>query len=147
MEYTIFTKQNIDDIIPLYIRYYNEREHGEWTEDTVYKRICQMISREDSFGLVMTENDIIIGFVLGYFEQFDDGKTYNLMEIVIADEYQNQGYGTKLMNELERKVKNMGAFMISLQAVNDNNHDRFYGRLGFENCKNFVIKVKMLDEK
>lgn len=146
MKYTIFTKENVNDIIPLYIHYYNEKEEGEWTEDTVYKRICQMISREDSFGLLMRDKDRIIGFALGYFEQYDDGITYTLIEIVIADEYQSQGYGTKLVNELERQVKNMGAFQINLLSVNDDNHDRFYGRLGFKNATNLVLKVKTIAE-
>jgi GNAT superfamily N-acetyltransferase len=103
-----------------------------------------MMSREDSFGLLLMDKQIAVGFALGYFEQFDDGKTYNLIEIVITKEYQNKGLGTALLTELEKQVKNLGAFMISLHAVNDEKHDRFYGKLGYGNCKNFVIKVKNL---
>lgn len=144
MEYKNFTEQDINSIIPLYIHYYNEYENAEWTKETVYKRLHQMQSREDSFGLILTDNIITVGFAMGYFEQFDDGKTYNLIEIVISDKYQNKGLGTALLTELEKQAKDMGAFTISLQAVNDERHERFYGRLGYGNCKNFVIKVKNL---
>lgn len=144
MEYNVFSGHDVDKVIPLYIQYFNEFEGGEWTEETVYRRLHQMMSREDSFGLLLIDKQVAVGFALGYFEQFDDGKTYNLIEIAISKEYQNKGLGTALLTELERQVKNLGAFMISLQAVNDEKHDRFYGRLGYGNCKNFVIKVKSL---
>jgi GNAT superfamily N-acetyltransferase len=144
MEYKDFSEQDIDRVIPLYIHYYNEFESGEWTEETVYKRLHQMMSREDSFGLLLIDKQIAVGFALGYFEQFDDGKTYNLIEIVISKDYQNKGLGTALLMELERQVKDLGAFMISMQSVNDEKHDRFYGELGYGNCTNFVIKVKNL---
>lgn len=144
MEYKIFSEQNIRDVIPLYIHYYNETENCEWTEVTAYKRIHQMFSTEDSFGLVVTDNNEVIGFALGYFQQYDDGITYNLTEIVISTEYQRQGIGTNLIKELETQVENMGAFMIALEAVNDDNHDKFYSRLDYHNVNNMILKCKML---
>jgi hypothetical protein len=48
------------------------------------------------------------------------------------------------MLELERRVKAMGAAMIQLQAVNDNMHEHFYGKLQYGNVRNFVLKVKGL---
>lgn len=144
MEYKTFSEHDIHDVIPLYIHYYNAYEGGQWTEKTVYKRLHQMVSREDSFGLTLMDEQAAAGFALGYFEQFDDGKTYNLTEIVLSKEYQNQGWGTALLTELEKRVKATGAFMVSLQAVNDERHERFYTRLGYRNCKNFIVKVKEL---
>lgn len=139
-----FTDGDIVRVTPLYLEYFNNYEEGEWTEATVAKRLGQMLSREDSYGIVMEKEGGIAGFALGYFEQFDDGIAYDLIEIVVAAAYQNQGLGTEMMIALEKRVKEKGAFMISLQAVNDARHDRFYGRLGYGNCKNFVIKVKLI---
>jgi len=144
MEYKAFTKENISEIIPLYIDYYNNATSYVWTEETVYKSFSQRLSRDDSYGFILVNVNCAIGFVIGYFEQFDDGVVYNLIEIVIAKEYQSQGLGTKLMLELQSRVKAMGAMLINLQAVNDNEHDKFYGRLGYNNCKNLILKVKIL---
>lgn len=144
MDYQILTARDIDALIPLYIGYYNECEGGEWTPETVRGRLRPIVTREDSFGLVQTQDGEITGFACGYFEQFDDGKAYDLIEIVVWKKYQSRGFGTALLNELEKRAKAMGAFMVSLQAVNDERHHRFYGRLGYQNCGNFVIKVKEL---
>ncbi len=48
------------------------------------------------------------------------------------------------MEELETRVKKEGAMLIQLQSVNDENHERFYGRLGYGTASNFVLKTKLL---
>lgn len=96
------------------------------------------------FGLIAYISEEITIFAIGYFEQFDDGIAYNLVEIVVAAEHQNKGIGTYLMVELKRIVKKKGAFTMSLQSVNDDRHEKFYGRLGYGNNKNFVLKCKLL---
>ena len=50
--------------------------------------------------------------------------------------------GSQLMAELEWRVKAAGASCIELQAVKDEMHERFYGKAGFKDAKNFVMKVK-----
>lgn len=81
---------------------------------------------------------------MGYFEQYDDLQAYDLVEIVIAYPYQNRGIGTVCMIELESKVKEAGGTMIQLEAVNDEMHERFYGKLKYKNAENFVLKSKWL---
>lgn len=140
----IMTENDIHAVVPLYIEHYNTHEGGEWTEETTYKRIHQVWSREDSLCLLLEEGEKVLGFCMGYFEQYDDLQAYDLIEIVIAHEYQNQGIGTQFMEELERRVKNAGGAMIQLQAVNDDMHERFYGKLGYQTCNNLVPKSKFL---
>lgn len=130
MEYNILKVTDIEKVIPLYIEYYNEIEGTEWTEETVYKRIHQVVTIEDSYGLTLSKDNSIIGFAMGYFVQYDDGKAYDLIEIVISYKYQRMGIGTLFMKELEKRVKELGAFLIQLEAVNDEMHNNFYGNLG-----------------
>ena len=59
---------------------------------------------------------------------------------MIAREHQNKGLGSSLLGELERREK--GAACVELQAVNDEMHERYYGKAGYHNAKNFVMKVK-----
>jgi len=144
MEYNILKVTDIKKVIPLYIEYYNGVEGAEWTEETVYKRIHQIVTMEDSYGLVLSDENTVIGFAMGYFLQYDDGKTYNLNEIVISHKYQRRGIGTAFMIELEKRVKELGAFLIQMEAVNDEMHNSFYGKLGYKDAKNLVIKSKVI---
>lgn len=49
---------------------------------------------EDSFSLILEENESALEFAMGYFKQYDDIVGYTLEEIIIAHEYQNQGIGS-----------------------------------------------------
>lgn len=143
-QYREMAEYDIEKVVPLYIEYYNNKEDGEWTAETTYKRIHQVWSREDSYCLILEEDKSVIGFAIGYFEQYDDCFAYDLVEIVVSTKLQNQGVGTKFMNELEKRIKEKGAMLIQLQAVNDNYHNHFYGKLGYRDATNLTLKTKIL---
>ena len=138
--------EDIDLVLPLYIEYYNNYEDSCWTEATAKKRIKQVLTIEDSYSLLMKDdNDIVCGFVMGYFKQYDDIVGYTLEEIIISYQNQGKGLGSMILATLEAKVKEMGASCIELQAVNDEMHEKFYGKAGYGNVRNFVMKVKWFE--
>lgn len=49
------------------------------------------------------------------------------------------------MAEIERQVQERGAACVELQAVNDEMHERYYGKAGYHNAQNFVLKVKWFE--
>ena len=140
----MMTEGDIDRVVPLYIDHYNTYEEGQWTRETTYKRIHQVWSREDSLCMILERGGETLGFVMGYFEQYDDLQAYDLVEIVIAHAHQGRGIGTLLMGLIEEKVKELGGAMIQLQAVNDEMHAHFYGKLGYKDTRNLVPKAKWL---
>lgn len=144
MQYRIMTETDIARIVPYYIDYYNTHNGDAWTFDTTYKRIHQVWSREDSLCLVLEGEDTILGFCMGYLSTYYDLTSYDLVEILIFDAHQNRGLGTAFMKELECRAKAAGASMIQLQSVNDAMHSHFYGKLGFQDCTNLVLKSKFL---
>jgi ribosomal protein S18 acetylase RimI-like enzyme len=133
---------DIDRVIPLYLDQYNRVEGGCWTVETATRRIRQVLTMEDSFSLIVTDADRVCGFAMGYFKQYDDILGYTLEEIVIDPHLQNRGLGTQLLAELESRVRSAGAACIELQAVKDEMHEAYYGKAGFKDAKNFVLKVK-----
>ena len=144
LTYRPMTEADIESVIPLYIGHYNTHEAGAWTENTVRKRIHQVWSHEDSMCMIALHGQRIIGFSMGHFEQYDDLIAYDLVEIVIDHNLQNHGVGTAFMQKIERCVKDAGGSMIQLQAVNDELHERFYGKLNYKTCNNLVLKSKFL---
>lgn len=143
MHYRTMEAADIDLVTPLYIDYYNS-QGDEWTPEIVRRRIWQVLGSPDSLCLLALDGETIVGFAMGRFEQFYDLVAYNLVEVIIAGPFQNRGLGTELMQELERRVKETGGSLIQLMAVNDDAHDRFYGRLGYQNTNTLVSKGKFL---
>jgi len=137
---------DVGNVLQLYIDYYNNHEGGCWTEQTARKRIQQVLSMMGSFSLIMkNEQNNAVGFVMGYFKQYDDIVGYTLEEIIISAEYQHKGFGSILLKEIEARVREKGASCVELQAVNDEMHEKYYGKAGYKNTVNFVLKVKWLE--
>ena len=144
MEVREMKLSDIKAVLPMYLAYYNDQEDGCWTEESAGKRIHQVLSMEDSYSLILEDGNLVLGFVMGYFKQYDDIVGYTLEEIVIAFEHQNKGIGSVLLQEIERQVRERGASCVELQAVLDERHERYYGKAGYRNASNFVMKVKWL---
>ena len=134
---------DIGSVLPLYMEYYNKQEGACWTEETAGKRIQQVLSMMDSYSLIMkSDQGDVIGFVMGYLKQYDDIVGYTLEEIIISSEYQHKGFGSILLKEIEARVREKGASCVELQAVNDEIHEGYYGKAGYKNAVNFVMKTK-----
>lgn len=144
MEYRCMTETDIKDAAALYRDYYNGSEAGTWTMGTACKRIHQVWSREDAYCMVLHDGDEMLAFAMGYFEQYDDCFAYDLVELVVAAGHQKRGIGTAFMQVLEKHVKEKGAMLIQLEAVNDPFHEHFYGKLGYRTASNLVLKTKSL---
>ena len=146
MQFEVMDRKDIDLVVPLYIEYYNNHEEGCWTEETAKRRIRQVLTMEGAYSLVMKDDEgDVCGFVMGYYKQYDDIVGYTLEEILITHKYQNKGYGSMLLVELEARVKEAGASCVELQAVKDEMHERYYGKAGYCDAKNFVLKVKWFE--
>lgn len=144
MEVREMKLSDIKAVLPMYLAYYNDQEDGCWTEESAGKRIHQVLSMEDSYSLILEDGNLVLGFVMGYFKQYNDIVGYTLEEIVIAFEHQNKGIRSALLQEIERRVRERGASCVELQAVLDERHERYYGKAGYRNASNFVMKVKWL---
>lgn len=146
MQIEVMDIKDIDLVVPLYIEYYNNHEESCWTEETAKRRIRQVLTMEGAYSLMMKDDeDDVCGFVMGYYKQYDDIVGYTLEEILIAYKHQNKGYGSVLLAELEARVKEAGASCVELQAVKDGMHERYYGKAGYRDEKNFVLKVKWFE--
>lgn len=144
LEYRKLTIEDINDIAEIYVNYYNTIENRCWTKENACKRIAQLITINDSMCLGMYKEGLLIGFILGYYKQFDDLLGYFLDEIIIDAQHQNKGYGTLLIKALEDIAKPSGASLIELTSVNDEAHIHFYKKSGFYIADNFIQMGKFL---
>ena len=91
--YRQMQKEDIAKITPLFIEYWNGTG-DEWTPELVYSRVWQVLGSPDSYCMIAEDGDNTVGFAMGRFETFYDLTAYNLVEIIVATEYQKSGIGT-----------------------------------------------------
>ncbi len=141
--YRQMQKEDIAKVTPLFIEYWNGTG-DDWTPELVYSRVFEVLGSPDSYCMIAEDGEKAVGFVMGRFETFYDLTAYNLVEIIVASEYQKSGIGTNMMQELEKRVKEAGAALIQLVSVNDEMHEHFYGKLGYKDATNLKLKSKSL---
>lgn len=139
--YRKMQKEDIEKVTPLFIEYWNGTG-DEWTPELVYRRVWQVLGAPDSYCMIAEDGVNTVGFAMGRLETYYDLTAYNLVEIIIASAYQKSGIGTKMMAELEERVKEMGAAMIQLISVNDEMHEHFY-ETRIWRCNQFEIKIEV----
>lgn len=144
MTYRTIGPADLESVAALYMDYYNRYEDGCWTAETALRRIRPICTREDACCILGEEDGRIVCVVLGWLTQYDDLLAYDLHEIVVAKDVQDRGVGTRLMQETERRVREAGASMVQLTAVNDEMHEHFYTKLGFYTPNNLILKAKQL---
>ena len=142
MEYIKLTENNLDKVVRNYVEYYNTCEDGCWTYEKAYKRIHQVMTIEGAECMVQYDGENMTGFVMGYYKEFDDLKAYFLEEIVIFAGFQNKGYGSAFLEEVERVIKEKGAEHVELISVNDEHHMHFYKKLGYYAASNLAMMGK-----
>jgi len=112
-----------------------ERETLEYTS---------MLERNPNSCLIAVDRGDIVGTVLGTF----NGRRAWIYHIVIDPEHQGSGLGSKLMREVEQKLRMAGATKIVL-GVHITNLDTtaFYQKLGFKVMNDAILFEKDVYEK
>ena len=102
-----------------------------------------MLTIENSLCLIQKDDSgHPTGIVIGFIVEFDDRSFYELEEILIFAEYQNKGYGKRLLTEVEQRVQKRGASLIELICPDDEHHRHFYGSFGMEESTMLKIMKK-----
>lgn len=103
-----------------------------------FLKYCDNFGRKSDIGLVLTDEDILVGAVwtrtfseaeAGY--GFVDEKTPEL-SIAIREKYRNRGLGGLMIQKLFEKLRSEGFEKLSLSVDKRNEAVNLYKRIGFE---------------
>lgn len=94
---------------------------------------------EDYLFLKVTEKDKIIGSVLA--RLLEDGNCY-IGRLMVHPQYQNQGIGKRLMDEVEKRFKTCPRFILTTGHLSHHNL-KFYQKLGYSPYKTKKVTDKI----
>ncbi|EJO5347426.1 GNAT family N-acetyltransferase [Clostridium botulinum] len=145
MNFKEITISDIKEVIDIYVHTFNSPPwNDKWTTETASKRLRQMINCESSYGLVAYDKDLICGIILGSEEQFYDRIVFNIKEFCVRNDIRNQGFGTKIFEEFENRLKDKGITEITLVTTRDYRTEGFYNKRGLQSNKEMVVMGKEL---
>lgn len=84
------------------------------------QQIAYLLTDCNSVGLIAKSNGEIAGFVIGKIYQDEKSSTGHILTIDVSPKYRRKGIGLKLLQELERILKERGVKACFLEAREDN---------------------------
>lgn len=124
--------EEIDLYTELFIEVFNgEPWNDSWSKDTAEKRIRELMDVPTFEGLTLWDDDKLVGVIFGRREQYYDGIHFQIQEFYIDNKVHGQGYGTLLIKEFEKRLKEKGIDEIHLLTLRDMMTEGFYNKKGY----------------
>ena len=102
-----------------------------WSDKAVFLHL----NKESSFNLYLLDDEIIIGMLIGHFLYQDrEVSEFEILHVAVLPLYRNQGFGKKILEELENQLKNTEkSVKIFLEASSINKFAiKLYEKLGYK---------------
>ncbi|OPD23915.1 GNAT family N-acetyltransferase [Clostridium botulinum] len=145
MNFKEITISDIKEIADMYVTTFNSSPwNDEWTIETASKRLYQMINCESSYGLVAYEDKLICGMILGSEEQYYNSVMFNIKEFCVRNDVRSKGFGTKIFEEFENRLKNREITEIILLTSRDDRTEGFYKKKGLKSYNEMVLMGKQI---
>jgi len=140
---TYLKKDTLKETASILMEVFNSEPWNEnWTKHNAIKKINELYNLNNSINLIIKDKKQIIGFLSGNIETFHDEKSYFLKEIAILEKYQHQGFGSFLLQEIEKLLKKQNINSIYLITHSNSIAEKFYIKNGFNKSEKAIIMKK-----
>ena len=125
------TADHLDECARLLVTTFNaEPWNDSYTHDTARKQLAWHPEVPGCLGLVSAE-DGIVAFALGYREPTDVGDVYQLSIFCVKPDAQRTGVGTRLLSHLEERLVETGVKTVYLGTRRGTPAEAFYAKHGY----------------
>lgn len=147
IEYKELTKEHVKDIAEIYVDAFNSDPwNDQWTVESASKRISQMLNCEGFDGLVVYEDQKVVGMILGNHEYYYNGMHFHIKEFCVDIKLRGNGLGAQLIDEFTNRLKNKGIDEIILFTSRDDSTEGFYKKHGFKSFDSMVMMGKQIQK-
>lgn len=115
-----------------------------WVVGSAYGRLCDIVNSPGSLGLVAVSDGELVGFACGCCEQWFDGQHFYLREMCVASDLQRKGIGSRMLADLEQKLRQTGISQTYLLTREGEPAEAFYTRNGYRTSSRTVLMSKRL---
>ena len=141
-----FTLDHLDDCAHLFMIAFNaEPWNDKYTLDTAKKQLDWHLRVPGCVGLVSV-NDGIVAFAIGYREPTDVGDVYQLSIFCVRPDVQRTGVGTRLLNRLEERLDKSEVNTIYLGTNKGTPAEAFYRKHGYEVSEEEIVMSRDLTD-
>ena len=127
-----FPRENLEAGARLYRDVFNGPPwNDEWTVETARTRLAQLTEMPGYYGYGVTLEETLVGFLMGYTEQWYTGKFFHLKEMCVDPDHRRCGIGTELLAHLVDHLERENVTRLYLFTLRDSPARAFYDERGF----------------
>ncbi|MCB1666400.1 MAG: GNAT family N-acetyltransferase [Pseudomonadales bacterium] len=148
MEITEILDSDVSIYAELYVHVFNSPPWKEnWTLPSAIERLDFYRRTPGFIGFCVHERSSLVGFVLGNYEPYQQGKVYLLKEMCIAPERQRSGLGSSLLEKLHSALKERDICLINLITRIGHPAEGFYLKNNYLRVPSMGLYVAKLDNE
>ncbi|MFP4379253.1 MAG: N-acetyltransferase family protein [Candidatus Sumerlaeia bacterium] len=132
MEIRPIDKKDLIDCARIFIHVYNEEPFNDsWEVEQAALRIKDLSETPHFFGMVAEEDEVVVGFVMGYSEQWFPDRQFCLKEMCVRKDMQRRGIGTALIEGLLEEMIKFNASVLYVNTGRKTGAARFFRQCSF----------------
>ena len=113
-----------------------------WNEESSLQRLSDCANTPNFIGLVAEDDAGIAALAFGYWQRYQEEKHFLLLEFCVANERQREGIGTRLMEELHKRLQADGVGRIYTLTARDTPAQGFYEKAGFYVSPKMILMAR-----
>ena len=139
------TTQDLDALCYLFVEVFRQDPwNEEWEFDWAKERLTYFLALNYSQGLIAEDANEVIGAILGSGMPFKGRFYFEVVELFVSPNLQNQGVGTKLITALEQILTQANYHRIVLLTARNSTPELFYQKRGYKLNEQIGFMSKVL---
>ena len=122
--------------------YNNELWQCHWTIKTAEEYLNDFFDMKKFIGFVLLENEQITGGIFAHEKVWWNNSEVFIEEMFIHPDFQRKGYGSLLLDEIEKYVKENKLAGVTLSTNKYAPAPLFYRKNGFTDCEHVIFMAK-----
>jgi aminoglycoside 6'-N-acetyltransferase I len=145
MDICAITEQDLQVISQLYVSVFSNPPWNEdWEITWAYERLNWIYQSQGFAGYIALDSKQILGAIMGHFVPFKGEKGFEIVEFLVATNYQNQGIGNKLLAQLELNLQQNNYDFTWLLTAKDSSAESFYCQRNYQrDCKIVLLNKEL----
>ncbi len=139
-----YENKYLDQTVELFIDVFSKEPWNDnWKSNKHAEEFLQDIVNTPGFkSLLYIKDDKVIGALFGHTIKWCEGYEFYIREFFVDSNFQGEGIGTKLMKELERKLKKEDIHTVVLLTERRTQAKKFYENKGYKINNDIVFMYK-----
>ena len=122
--------------------YNNELWRCRWTTEVAADYLTDYFNMEKFVGYVLEEDGEILGGIFAHEKIWWNNTEIFVEEMFVKPEQQGKGYGSMLLQQMEKYIKTKGLAGMTLLTNKYAPAPKFYKKNGFEECEHIIYMCK-----